>query len=68
MKINTTVQTEDGRVTFTGELAQVEADLLIEVGINYLLKAGVLPMVLKSFQGVTEDLATPQAEASKEVH
>ena len=68
MKINTTVQTEDGRVTFTGELAQVEADLIMEVGLNYLLKAGVLPMVLKSFQGVTEDLETPQAEASKEVH
>lgn len=44
MKISKTIETEEGGVKFEGELAAAELDLIIGVGLNYLMKAGALPM------------------------
>ena len=47
MKIKQVVETPEGKYVFQGELNQVEYDLVIEAGINFLLQQGVLPF--KSF-------------------
>ena len=43
MKVNKVIQTPDGPVTFSGELSGEEADLIIGLGLNYLMKQGALP-------------------------
>lgn len=44
MKVSKTIEGPDGFVTFTGELTSEELDLIISVGLNYLLQQGALPM------------------------
>ena len=43
MKIKQVIETPEGTFTFEGELNEVEHDLIVEAGVNYLLKEGVLP-------------------------
>ncbi|MCR4308348.1 MAG: hypothetical protein NUV80_07405 [Candidatus Berkelbacteria bacterium] len=43
MKISKTIQTPEGPVTFDGELSGDEADMVIGLGLNYLLQQGALP-------------------------
>lgn len=43
MKINKTVQTPNGPVTFSGEMSQEEFDFVVEAGLNYLLAKGQIP-------------------------
>lgn len=47
MKINKTLHNEDGTLQFSGELTQEEADLVIECGLNWLVKEGALPMLIE---------------------
>lgn len=48
IKINKTVENKDGnKVTFEGELAGPELDHVIEVGLNFLMYANLLPMLVK---------------------
>lgn len=44
MKVNKTIETPNGPITFQGELTNEELDLVIEVGLNFLLAQGALPM------------------------
>lgn len=44
MNITKTIETDEGSVTFTGELTDVELDLVLSVGLNYLLAQGALPL------------------------
>lgn len=44
MKINKTVETPDGSVTFAGELNPDELEMVLSVGINFLLQQGALPL------------------------
>lgn len=60
MKIDKTIYTDQGAIQFQGELEGIELDLVIGVGLNYLMKHGALPMLISSQQ--------PQAAASEEVH
>ena len=54
MRVNKTLETDNGGVTFNGELNKEELALVIAVGLNHLLMVGALPMkVLK-----TDDHAT----------
>lgn len=55
MKIEQTVRLPEGIVKFSGELSQTEADLVVEIGLNYLIRAGAFP-------AVTEALAAAQKE------
>lgn len=43
MKIKKVIETPEGQFEFSGELNQVEHDLIIEAGINFLLQQGVIP-------------------------
>ena len=48
MKIDKTIQTEKGAVYFNGELNEKELDFVIEVGLNFLLAQGAIPLSLST--------------------
>lgn len=52
MLINKTLETKEGTVRFEGELEEKELDLVIQIGLNYLLQQGALPF---SFADGVED-------------
>lgn len=52
MKINKTIELENGAVQFTGELSSEELSLVIEAGLAILLRMGVIGSVA---QAATED-------------
>lgn len=43
MKVKKSLETPDGTVEFEGELNQDEVDLILSVGLNYLLQQGAIP-------------------------
>jgi hypothetical protein len=45
--INKTIETEEGTVKFEGELEQAELDLVLSLGLNFLLQQGCLPFTTK---------------------
>jgi hypothetical protein len=45
--INKSIETEEGTVKFEGELEQAELDLVLQVGLNFLLQQGALPFTTK---------------------
>lgn len=55
MKINNVVETDEGVVKFDGELSPEESNMVVEIGLNYLIRAGAFPLV-------TEALAKAQKE------
>lgn len=52
MLVNKSLETPNGTVVFEGELEQKELDLVLKVGLNFLLQMGALPLVHKD----TEDM------------
>lgn len=59
MLISKTLETAEGHVQFEGELEPQELDLVLKIGLNYLLQMGALPFVNKINSDVhTEE--TPQ--------
>ena len=48
MLINKSIQTAEGTVKFEGELEEKELDLVIQIGLNYLLQTGALPFVTEA--------------------
>jgi len=46
LKINKTLQQDDGTIHFEGELTPEEADFVIECGLNFLVKEGALPLLV----------------------
>lgn len=44
MKIEVTTKDEDGNIAFTGTLNKTEAAFVLNVGINYLMANGALPL------------------------
>jgi hypothetical protein len=42
--VSKTLETPEGHVTFNGELEPNELDLVIKLGLNYLLQMGALPL------------------------
>ena len=43
MKVNNTIKTPKGDVTFQGELSEEEANVVWDAGLNWLLLQGILP-------------------------
>lgn len=58
MKINKTIELENGAVQFTGELSSEELSLVIEAGLAILLRMGVIGSVA---QATAEDNDTPDS-------
>ena len=44
MRISKTIETPEGSIEFSGEISQEEHDMILTVGLNYLMAAGALPM------------------------
>lgn len=59
MFIKQTIRTEEGTITFQGELSQEEADMVIEVGLLTLLHNGAIPFV-SADKDVTEGSSVVQ--------
>lgn len=51
MKIDVTTKDEDGNVAFSGTLNKSEVSFVLNVGINYLMANGALPL----FTGKDDD-------------
>jgi hypothetical protein len=45
MLVNKSFETSQGTVKFEGELEPKELDLVIKIGLNFLLQMGALPIV-----------------------
>jgi hypothetical protein len=45
--INKTIELENGKVEFKGELSQEELDLVLTMGLNMLLSKGAIPFTSK---------------------
>lgn len=45
MHVNKTLETPEGTVKFEGELEPKELDLVLKIGLNFLLQTGALPIV-----------------------
>lgn len=45
MKIEQAIRLPEGTVKFSGELSEKEANLVVELGLNYLIRAGAFPAV-----------------------
>jgi hypothetical protein len=48
LHINKSFETEEGTVQFSGELEEKELDLVLKIGLNYLLQMGALPFINKT--------------------
>lgn len=57
MLVNKSLETPQGTVKFEGELEQNELDLVLRVGLNYLLARGAIPLVAKEPE--QEETTTP---------
>ena len=54
MLINKSFETKEGTVKFEGELEEKELDLVLQIGLNYLLQQGVLPFTLADAEEADE--------------
>lgn len=45
MEIRKVIKTPDGEFTFEGNLSQAELDVIVTVGIGYLMEKGALPIL-----------------------
>lgn len=43
MHVSKTLETPEGTVVFEGELGPKELDLVLKIGLNFLLQTGCLP-------------------------
>lgn len=50
MKVNKTLVLPEGAVRFEGELSEPEADMVVEIGLNYLIRAGAFPAVTQALE------------------
>lgn len=48
MHVSKTIKTENGDVVFEGTLTPAEFDMVLEVGLSYLFRMGVLKTVVVS--------------------
>lgn len=56
MKIEKVVMLDETKgVSFKGELSQEETDLVVEIGLNYLIRAGAFTEVTKALQAANKE-------------
>jgi ABC-type proline/glycine betaine transport system ATPase subunit len=53
--INKTIETPQGTVKFEGELEAQELDLVLKIGLNYLLQQGALPFTFADEIGEADE-------------
>lgn len=55
MLINKSVELENGSVQFNGELSSQELDLVLTMGLNYLLANGAIPFTSKKKEDIHQN-------------
>lgn len=59
MKINNTIETPEGSMTFQGELDGKELDFIVQTGLNFLMYNNLLPITKQtkdlSLQGLDQE-------------
>lgn len=59
MKINNTIETPEGSMTFQGELDGKELDFVVQTGLNFLMYNNLLPITKQtkdlSLQGLDQE-------------
>jgi hypothetical protein len=55
MKVNQVIQMPDGLVKFEGELSEKESNLVVELGLNYLIRAGAFPAITQALQEANKE-------------
>lgn len=50
MKVEKTLVLPEGAVRFEGELSEAETDMVVEIGLNYLIRAGAFPAVTQALE------------------
>jgi hypothetical protein len=55
MKVNSVVRLPEGIVKFNGELEDAEAQLVIELGLNYLIRAGAFPAITAALEAAQKE-------------
>ena len=56
----------DGLVKFEGELSEKESNLVVELGLNYLIRAGAFPAITQALQEANKEEEEAQGYAFPE--
>lgn len=54
MQVKSLVRLPSGIVQFDGELSEGEAKLVVELGLNYLIRAGMFPAITQALTEVNK--------------
>lgn len=63
MKISQVVELPEGTIQFTGELGEAETNLVVEIGLNYLIRAGAFPQVAAALEKAAKEEEAQQGYA-----
>lgn len=55
MKVSQTVKLPEGTIKFSGELSEIESNLVVELGLNYLIRAGAFPAVTAALEAAQKE-------------
>lgn len=60
MQVNNVTKTEEGVFSFDGNMSQTEHDLVVTMGLNFLLSQGLLDTLVPSVQTTQIDESMPK--------
>lgn len=65
MKIDQAIRLPEGIIKFSGELSNLEANLVVELGLNYLIRAGAFPAVTAALEAAQKQEEEDQGYADE---
>jgi hypothetical protein len=60
LKINHSIENQDGSLTFEANLSEEELSFVVELGLNILLAKGVMPFTTDNIANIQQPITTPQ--------
>lgn len=66
MKIDSVVRLPEGAVKFSGELGVEETNLVVELGLNYLIRAGYFPAITSALEAAQKNEEAAQGYLDEE--
>jgi len=55
MRVDSMIRLPEGIVKFEGELSKEEATMVIELGLNYLIRAGAFPAITAALESAQKE-------------
>jgi len=65
VKIKKVIETPEGNYTFEGEIGPEEHDFLIEAGISFLVRNGIIPFKMQKTPGDLASYVKPTEETQQ---